>query len=104
MGHIYVARKEIRLCICLVMVPLLLMFYLLSEHSSHLQEFKFLLFSPEILLHNIPLNVQAQLNTSESTLMKFIGVIMLGSGEVSYSEGQKRISVSTGWKESLQRR
>lgn len=86
MELIYVTRKQIRLCICLVIVPLLSMFYLLSEHSSHLQEFK-LLFSPEILLHNIPLTVQTQLNTSENTLMKFVGVIMLGSGDVSYSRG-----------------
>lgn len=88
MELIYVKRKQIRLCISLVIRPLLSMCYLLPGHNSHLQEFQFLLFSPELLLHNIPLAAQTWLNVSESILMKFVGVIMLGSGEDSYSEGQ----------------
>ena len=79
------------------------MFYLLTVHNSNLQEFQFLLFSPEFTLHNIPLAVQTWLNVSESMLLKFVGVIMPGSGEDSYSGGQRRISISIGWKEGLQR-
>lgn len=64
------------------------MFYLLSVQHSNLQEFQFLLFSPEFLLHNIPLAVQTWLNVSERILMKFIGVIMPGPGDDNYVGGQ----------------